>query len=64
MILCPLNGGVLKERFHYSIYFFQQKCLTLLSTNALLMFVRARVRVNKAPAIKEKMIKMGECGNT
>ena len=31
------------------------------STNALLMCVRARVRVNEAPAITEEMINMGEC---
>ena len=35
----------------------QQKCLTLLSTNALLM------RVNESPAIKKETIKMGECGH-
>ena len=28
----------------------------------LFVCVRARVRVNEAPAIKEEMIKMGECG--
>ena len=28
----------------------------------LFMCVRGRVRVNKASAIKEEMIKMGECG--
>ena len=62
--MCSLNGGVPKERFHYSIYFFSTEMLNFTLKNALLMYVRERVRVNKAPAIKEKMIKMGECGNT
>ena len=44
--------------------FLKQNCITLLSTNALLMCVRARARENEAPAIKEEMIKMGEYGYT